>query len=470
MSRPPHPLPLPQITVQPTLPAVLADVASSLVPAEDVWISCYLHGARSVHGKARVERDRDAPGGVRLSGRDGVEVEWANSATLLVACPVLHIPPTPVRFPRQSLPLTPGRQITSLAPSPDLARLATANADGEITLTPLPAPGAAQPPSQTFRPHLSTVLSVRFFPSSAVLLSAGSDTQLQISPVAPPLLPARTLRGHKRGVTDTHIIGRGRQVVSCAKDGTVRLWDVGAGTCASTLGTHGWSAALAMAGMQPPRELDLSYLREDPPAPVPDPDPTDGPAPGPGPGPTNGTNGAPPEATSEELPLLAVALSSGSFTLLDLRAPSQRTLYTSPRPSSSPSLSSPSPTSPGALQSLALSPLALYTGSTNGVIAAYDLRMLTRAVWEVRRNGSSVEGLVLTERGLAVGTEDGLPWLLSTSSTSGSGTAALAPALEGPGPAVREEWAGWECDAVRCVRAEGGSVWMAGDDGVVRRY
>lgn len=39
----------------------------------------------------------------------------------------------------------------------------------------------------------------------------------------------RKLKGHSRSVTDTAILERGKNVVSCAKDGTVRLWDVGAG-------------------------------------------------------------------------------------------------------------------------------------------------------------------------------------------------------------------------------------------------
>ncbi|EJT98496.1 WD40 repeat-like protein [Dacryopinax primogenitus] len=411
---------LPQITIQPTYPSVLADVNSSLVTAEDIWISCYLEGRNSVHGKVRISRERDAPGGVKLEARNGVQVEWVNSSVLRVSCPSLDIPPTLVRFPRQSIPVSPGTQITTLSPSPDLSLLATGSASGSITLIPLSTPDTPNPSAgpQTFTPHLSTVLSVRILPSSQVILSSGSDCQLHISPVVPPLTPARVLSGHKRGVTDTYIVDRGRQVVSCAKDGTVRVWDVAAG-----------KSARMLAGIVPPAEMDLSYLQPDAPA-------VNGTAPS--------TNGSIPE--QGHLPLLAVALSSGLFTLLDLRVPSSQTIYTSPKTSTS---------SSNALQSIALSPTQIYTGSLKGQLNAYDLRHLPSPLWSTKRNGSSIEDLVLSSQGLAVASEDGLPYLIR----EGHG-----------GPEVAEEWAGWECDAVRCLRAEGGSVWAGGNDGVVRRY
>lgn len=39
----------------------------------------------------------------------------------------------------------------------------------------------------------------------------------------------RTLKGHTRAVTCTHIVGVGKQVLSGSKDSTVRLWNVGQG-------------------------------------------------------------------------------------------------------------------------------------------------------------------------------------------------------------------------------------------------
>ena len=38
---------------------------------------------------------------------------------------------------------------------------------------------------------------------------------------------AATIRGHRAAILDCCIVGRGRNVVTCSRDGTARLWDVG---------------------------------------------------------------------------------------------------------------------------------------------------------------------------------------------------------------------------------------------------
>ena len=105
--------------------------------------------------------------------------------------------------------------------------------DGSVYIRPVASPHAI--PSGTSKAHVSTVTSLRFFPSSRVVLTSGADFALTILPAEPPesssyttakLTAARTLRGHTRAVTSTGIIARGRNVLSGAKDGTVRLWDI----------------------------------------------------------------------------------------------------------------------------------------------------------------------------------------------------------------------------------------------------
>lgn len=81
------------------------------------------------------------------------------------------------------------------------------------------------------------------------------------------------------------------------------------------------------------------------------------------------------------------------------------------------------------------------------------------------RNGASVEDLTFLhssvseskEVGLAVATEDGLPYVVG---------------VRPEGPVVQAELVGTDCDAVRAVRTGGllGEVWTASDDGIVRRY
>ncbi len=119
-----------------------------------------------------------------------------------------------------------------------------------------------------------------------------------------------------------------------------------------------------------------------------------------------------------------------------------------------------------ALQSIAYSPSLslLATGSLKGIVTVYDTRSLQSPLVSFSRNTASVEDLIflspvggITEAGLAIATEDGLPYI-----------AGVRP----EGPFVKAELVGTDCEAVRCVRVRAGTgeVWTAGDDGIVRRY
>lgn len=102
----------------------------------------------------------------------------------------------------------------------------------------------------------------------------------------------------------------------------------------------------------------------------------------------------------------------------------------------------------------------LVTGSTDGVVTAFDTRQLSTPLTSFARNRACVEDLGIrghtTEAEVVVVTEDGLPYV-----------AGVRP----DGPQVHTELVGLNCDAVRIVRvAENGAVWTAGDDGMVRKY
>ncbi len=275
--------------------------------------------------------------------------------------------------------------------------------------------------------------SLKFFPSSRVLLSTGLDFSLTILPADLPdgpqngtrVLPVRTLRAHTRPVTDTAIIALGRNIVSASLDSTVKLWDVSSGAVLSSLPT---SAAVT--------SMDLGARLPVPP---------------------DGDDTAPPPASDpRELAdtaakIVFCGLKSGAFELVDLGF--KKSVYTSPV------------SAKGAITSIAYTEThnLLATGSDTGTVTLYDTRALGTPLTAFRRLDTAVADLAFVAAGagvgLAVATSDGLPYV-----------ASVVP----EGPAVHAELVGVDCDPVQnvTVRRDGNrtDLWSASDDGVVRRY
>ena len=65
---------LPRITIQETFPVVVSEIRDGTHAAEDIWLSVYLDGETSVHGRVRVTEGEEDKGDVELTARDGVEV------------------------------------------------------------------------------------------------------------------------------------------------------------------------------------------------------------------------------------------------------------------------------------------------------------------------------------------------------------------------------------------------------------
>ncbi|KDQ52262.1 hypothetical protein JAAARDRAFT_40382 [Jaapia argillacea MUCL 33604] len=463
---------LPIATIQPSFSSVIDDVHEGLIPAEDFWISCYKFGDTSVHGKVKVSASEGNRSEVRLDARDGVEIEKLGGGSYTVACPALAIPHTKIALPRQVFSDSESserripRKITAFDVSPDGTRFATGFDDGSVHLTPIisrsqsqahGSSGSGQPAAKI---HLTTVSDLRFFPSSRVLLSAGEDFALSILPAdllhdsstpPPNFSPVRTLKGHKRAITRTAIISRGRNVLSCAKDGTVRLWDVGGGQQIRSMWVQRYTPVMSMSLGERRETLFSGPVHEES---------VNG----------NGVSTGLPIDSREvdtEDKLVFCALQNGEFEAFDLGT--KHSVYLS---------SSSSPDHVGqklpALTSIAYSPThhLLATGSLHGLVTVYDTRNFASPLTSFKRNASSIENLALTvpstwlgssapllgEIGLVIGTEDGLPYV-----------AGIHP--EGPG--VVAELVGVDCDAVRIVRVRGegeADIWTAADDGVVRRY
>ena len=341
------------------------------------------------------------------------------------------------------------RQINAFDVAPDLSQIALGFNDGSIHRLPLSlhtrtqlqngARNASTTPQAkrvTYRAHVATITSLRYFPSSRVLLAASADFSLtildaEISPTSSTqngeLRPVRTLKGHSRSVTDASIISRGRNVLSCAKDGTVRLWDVGGGSQIRMMNVKNFSGVNAISvgtsadgGISDDGEA-LMDERE----------------------------------VETEDKVVYCALQNGAFEAIDLRT--KRSTY-----NSLDSMSGSGASTRSSLTSIALSSTTqlLATGTSRGVISLYDTRSLCSTLASWRRNESPIESIAFlpSSNELAVATEDGLPYIADISS----------PNRDVIG--VGAELVGGNCEAVRCLRINGGGVWTADEEGIVRTY
>ncbi|KAI0629277.1 WD40 repeat-like protein [Trametes polyzona] len=448
---------LPICTVQHDFQDVVKDVADGLVPEDTFWVSCYKFGEPSIHGKAVATLDEQDRNLIRYEGREGIR--FKDEGGYSVACPALGIQNARVIVPSGTYPNPPDTrkqsQITAFDVSPDGSQFATGFHDGSLYIRPTASPSAL--PTAYSKPHLSTVTSLQFFPSSRVVLTAGADFSLSILPADPPastpyttakVSPARTLRGHTRAITSTAIIARGRNVLSGSKDGTVRLWDVPSGSQIRTLaaGSNHFVPVLALSSCENWQAPEKSGDAQD------------------------GSDGLDPREVETSDKVVFCALQDGTFELFDLRT--KRAAFRS-----SAALNG----ARSALQALAYSSAhnLLATGSASGLTSIYDVRSLEAGpALTFRRNEAPIENLSFVDLssagfnlssspsggstkvessgvGLAVATEDGLPYVA---------------ALRLPEVEVYGELVGTDCDAVRYVRAVGRNVWTAADDGVVRRF
>lgn len=339
-------------------------------------------------------------------------------------------------------------KITALDISPDGSQFATGYMDGSVHITQT----SQAVPTESCKPHLSTVTSLRFFPSSRVLLAASSDFSLSILPAAPsevpslprdPITPARRFRGHTRGITSTAIISKGRNLLSGSRDGTMRLWDVPSESQIRIMNSANGACIPILALSMGEGSLQADSAND-----------------------STGAGIDPREVDTEDKVVLA-ALQDGTFEAFDLRT--KRGIFRSAGPARG----------KNALYAITYMSAEhlVATGAANGVVAVYDTRTLSTPLTVFRRNTSSIEDLAFVALdaasfsthggaqtgdapgiGLVVAAEDGLPYV-----------ADVRP--EGPG--VRAELVGSDCDAVRAVRVvhtQEPEVWTAADDGAVRRY
>ena len=240
----------------------------------------------------------------------------------------------------------------------------------------------------------------------------------------------RTLTGHRRGVTSSCMIGRGREVLTCSSDGSTRLWDVGEGVQKRVLASHKFSAVNAVS---------MGRAQE------------------------SGEN----EAHGN---LVITGLANGVIEGHDLSTGSS--VFQLPKVLF-PSGTAPKATdrweqvSSGAIAALDWSRESnvLLAGCTNGVTLLHDIRMLSStstsgssllSTW--RRNGAAVNAVRLQHASAEalLATADGTPYRVGLLDST---------------PTVLDEYAGWDIDNVTSISLDARShVWMGGADGCLRMY
>jgi len=82
--------------------------------------------------------------------------------------------------------------------------------------------------------HFGDIYVAKLLPSVQVAMTAGADLQIKIWRIE-DALNAATLVGHKAAITSFNFIERGRNFVSCSKDGVMKLWDCASQTCITDL-------------------------------------------------------------------------------------------------------------------------------------------------------------------------------------------------------------------------------------------
>lgn len=106
---------------------------------------------------------------------------------------------------------------------------------------------------KTLKAHAGLITKICIFPSDKVMLTSSTDRSIQLFSLEHDYSNPRGFFGHSEPVRDLALIANGRNFLSCADDGTVKLWECGSGLCVHTFtkkSGHFYNPVVAIAVSQ----------------------------------------------------------------------------------------------------------------------------------------------------------------------------------------------------------------------------
>jgi len=129
----------------------------------------------------------------------------------------------------------------AIAHSPDSSRIALSTESGAVYIFDLESGTLAT----TFSSHAMCVRSLAWSPDSQLLLSASDDKRLVLHDVRtssggkPGSGAVASLNGHSSWVLSASLSVDGRAAASGSADRTIKIWDIAARACVSTIQEQG---------------------------------------------------------------------------------------------------------------------------------------------------------------------------------------------------------------------------------------
>ncbi|KAL6945497.1 hypothetical protein ACO0QE_002957 [Hanseniaspora vineae] len=87
---------------------------------------------------------------------------------------------------------------------------------------------------KSLKAHAGLITKICIFPSDKVMLTSSIDRSIQLFSLEHDYSNPRSFCGHLEPVRDLALIANGRNFLSCADDGTIKLWECGSGLCVHT--------------------------------------------------------------------------------------------------------------------------------------------------------------------------------------------------------------------------------------------